>query len=185
MSSPRAISKYTVAGLKARAKAIINEEPIVLKSFKISDVPIDLSGDKVVEDIENPWIEKNITSRRFLSVDGEQIAELQLSVLMDEAVKHGRSMAIYLEDGTPYIVGTPPNDYNPNLEQRYLVQIAMVNADFDSYDFKYIPNRDLSVTHRIFEYNQVASSNDPVGVVVKFGDIDNSYLKENTTVVDY
>jgi hypothetical protein len=185
MSSSRAISKYTIAGLAARAKAIINEEPIVIKSFKISDVPIDLTGDLLVTDIENPWIEKNITSRRFLSVDDAQIAELQLSVLMDEAVKHGRSMAIYLEDGTPYIVSTPPNDYNPNLEQRYLVQITMVNADFDSYDFKYIPNKDLTVQHHIYEYNQEDSTEEIVGVVVKFGEIDNSYLKENTTVSDY
>ena len=128
-----AIAKYTSRGIEKRRDAIVpGGTPLALSTFKVSSTEIDLSGENVVEDLPNSWIEKPITSYRIIGIDR---IEFRLYIPSEEATNEARSFALYLDDGTPLIVGTPPNFYNANIAQEFLVQVEFVQNDAGEFSF--------------------------------------------------
>ena len=139
------IAKYTPAGITARRNLLSSGGKIVLKKFKISDKDIDISGENTVTDLADSWIEKDITS--YKKIEDDKIL-FTLNIKRDEAILEGRSFALYLEDGTPYIVGVPEAVFNRGMEQTYQVLIKVVNNSSGEMelDFEYIHNEDHTAT---------------------------------------
>jgi aspartate carbamoyltransferase regulatory subunit len=139
------IAKYTPEGIRIRRDLLSNGQKIILKTFKISNKDIDIAGENTVDDLPDSWIEKDITS--YKTIDSDKIL-FTLNVKRDEAILEGRSFALYLEDGTPYIVGVPEAVFNRGMEQTYQVLIKIVNNSSGEMelDFEYIHNEEHTVT---------------------------------------
>lgn len=130
------IGKYTQAGIEARRNALANGTQIKLATFKISNQHIDLTGESTVEDLPSSWITKDITSYRTM---GRDRIEFELKILDSEATNEARSYAVYLEDGTPYIVGVPANSLSAFIEQKILIQVQFINSGAAEFSFVDIP----------------------------------------------
>ena len=170
------IAKYTPAGIKVRRDLLANGQKIVLKSFRISDKEIDLSLENTVDDIPDSWIEKEITS--YKTIDDNKIL-FTLNVKRDEAVLEGRSFALYLDDGTAYIVGVPEAVFNRGMEQTYQVLLKVVNnsAREMELDFEYIHNEEHTETFLNISNGVSNLSSSIMGLFRKIRDIRADIIK--------
>lgn len=146
--------KYTPLGLQRRRDALTAGKKIVPKFFRVSNKSIDLSQE--INDLPDNWITKDIFG--FRAIDNNAV-EIELRVEKEEATDEGRSFCIYLDDGTPYIVGTPSNTFNRNIEQRFLITIEFENS-VNELDYRYIEN--LENNNVVRTANDVSNSSNMV-----------------------
>jgi len=98
---------------------------------------LDLTKTPTPSDLVDYWIEKPITEFKKIS---DTKLEITLKILANESTQNGASYALYLEDGTPFIIATPANTQVPRLEQKYILQIDFSNGA-NAFDFTYIENK--------------------------------------------
>jgi len=127
-------AKYTEAGKTKRRDALANKTALKIGYFRVSDTFIDLTEDIV--DLQNYWIEKPITAHQKIESDR---LELDCIVTESESSHNGKSYCLYLDDGTPYIVGIPPNFFNAGVEQQYIIQIEFEGSNSNELEFIHVP----------------------------------------------
>lgn len=132
-----AIAKYTQAGIEKEQQALQNNTTLKIAKFRVSKTVLDLTQTPTPSDLVDYWIEKPITEFKKTS---DTRLEITLKILANESTQNGASFALYLEDGTPFIIATPANTQVPRLEQKYILQIDFTNGA-NAFDFIYIEEK--------------------------------------------
>lgn len=123
-------------GLQALSEFTLSDKKLPLKYFKVSDKEYDLS--RSVTDIDG-WYQNDINA--FLPVDDNTI-EFVVDVPPEKAKYYGKTFALFLEDGTLFMLAKPPAPFPPLFRQVFRIQFVYENAN-NSFDFKYIPFSDV------------------------------------------
>ena len=115
---------------------------VVPKYFKFSNSEIALDVALTDTDMVNAWITKDISLYQTIN---ENTIEFVCDVLPGDATNFTSTCGLYLEDGTLFMVATPPNAFPSGLRQTFRIQLVYDNAD-NMMDFQYI-DMDLTGIH--------------------------------------
>lgn len=141
-------SIVTADGIKALATASANGKSIKPRYFKFSKQDLEVDAKLTANDIVG-WVQKDISLYQIL--DNETI-EFVCDVEPTSATDYAKFAALYLEDGTLFMVARPPYPFPPALRQTFKIQMTYQNAT-GLVDFKYIPfsqtEQDLSLLNNI------------------------------------
>ena len=116
---------------------------IVPKYFKFSSNVIPLTVDVTDTDFVDAWIQKDISLVQTINAN---TIEFVCDILPGEATNFTNTCGLYLEDGTLFMVATPPSAFPSGLRQTFRIQLVYENAD-NMMDFQYI---DMDTTNMKF-----------------------------------
>ena len=106
---------------------------VVPKYFKFSADTVTLNTE--LTDIDfNSWIQKDISLYQTIN---DNTIEFVCDVLPGDATQFTNTCGLYLEDGTLFMVATPPNAFPSGLRQTFRIQLVYENAA-TMMDFQYI-----------------------------------------------
>ncbi len=115
---------------------------VVPKYFKFSSTELTLDAALTDADMVNSWIQKDISLYQTIN---ENTIEFVCDVLPGDATSFTGTCGLYLEDGTLFMVATPPNAFPSGLRQTFRIQLVYANAA-NMMDFQYI-DMDLTNMH--------------------------------------
>lgn len=127
-------SLITVAGLNALANASAIGSSVKPKYFKFSNEDLVLDPNLSKSDLLG-WRTQDINL--YQTVDDKTV-EFVCDVEPSEATDYTRSVGLFLEDGTLFVVAKPPFAFPPFLRQTMKIQMIYDNAN-ELLDFKYLP----------------------------------------------
>ena len=116
---------------------------IVPKYFKFSADTVTLDAALTDSDFSS-WLQMDITLYQTIN---DNTIEFVCDVLPDAAIDFTNTCGLYLEDGTLFMVATPPNAFPAGLRQTFRIQLSYENAA-GMMDFQYI---DLDNTNIHFQ----------------------------------
>jgi len=132
MGAPTAI--LTNDGIRALANATASGTSIKPKTVTFSNQNLSLDPALSASDIAG-WRTQNITA--YLPVN-QDIATFQCVVNASDAVDFTRFVALFLDDGTLFMVGKPTFPIAPNITQKINIPLTYANAQ-NNISFAYIP----------------------------------------------
>ncbi|WP_108062711.1 phage tail-collar fiber domain-containing protein [Poseidonibacter lekithochrous] len=126
-------SIITVDGINALANASASGSSVKPKYFKFSNQDLVLDPNLSASDLTG-WRTQNINLYQIVD---NQTVEFVCDVEPTEASDYTRSVGLFLEDGTLFMVAKPPFAFPPMLRQTFKIQMVYQNAT-ELLDFKYV-----------------------------------------------
>lgn len=135
MPNPVGMCILTLAGLAAYQSASATGSSVQPVTYKMSNLEYDLAVQgPALQDLAGVWRDAPISG--YFTVDADTV-EFLLDVPPDEADDYGRTVGLYLADGTLFLLARPPHPLPPMFHQRFKVQLRYNNA-VALTDFQYL-----------------------------------------------
>jgi len=129
---PLGKSLVTASGIWALLEANTTGERVKVARFVFSEEEIALDPNRTAL---NGWIEKDVSL--YTQIDDDTV-EFVCDVPPEEATHYTRSAGLLLDDGTLFMIATPPFPFPPMLRQTFKIQLRYRGAG-ELLEFSYLP----------------------------------------------
>lgn len=140
----------TADGINAILNAASSGSSVKPKYFKCSNQDLVLDANLSAKDI-NGWRTQDID---LYQVMDENTIEFVCDVVPTEAVDYIKTIGLYLDDGTLFMVARPPYPFPPGLRQTLKVQLSY-SAVTGVMDFKYVSHQETEQDLNLLNSNVV------------------------------
>ena len=143
-------SIITVDGINALANGNGSGSSVKPKYFKFSNQDLVLNPNLSASDLTG-WRTQDINLYQIVD---NQTVEFVCDVEPTEASDYTRSVGLFLEDGTLFMVAKPPYPFPPSLRQTFKIQMFFKNVN-NLLDFKYLPYQETEQSLSILNASSI------------------------------